>query len=114
MSRRARAAAFLLLAAGCAAAAGALASGYGSSVAQAFGPLRRVVVTSRDLPAGRPIGPAQFARSLQVRRVPARFVPPDAVALAQQALGRVPAASLPAGSYLMGAQLRAPGTGRKR
>jgi Flp pilus assembly protein CpaB len=114
MSRRARAAAFLLMAAGCAAAAGALASGYGSSVAQALGPLRAVVVTSRNLPAGRPIGPAQLARSLQVRRVPTRFVPPDAVAVPQQALGRVPAAAVPAGSYLLGAQLRAPKAGRAR
>jgi Flp pilus assembly protein CpaB len=114
MSRRARAAVFLLLAAGCAAAAGALASGYGSSVAQAFGPLRAVVVASRDLPAGRPIVPAQLSRSLQVRRVPTRFVPPDAIAVPQQALGRVPAASVPAGSYLLAAQLRAPGPGRVR
>jgi Flp pilus assembly protein CpaB len=112
MSRRARAAFFLLLAAGCAAAAGALASGYGSSVAQAFGPLRAVVVANRDLPAGRPIGPAQLSGSLQVRRIPARFIPPDAIGVPQQALGRVPAALVPAGSYLLGAQLRSPQAGR--
>jgi Flp pilus assembly protein CpaB len=112
MSRRARAAGFLLLAAACAAAAGALASGYGTSVKQAFGPLRAVVVTSRDLPAGRPIGPVQLSRWLELRRVPTRFVPPDAVAIPRQALGRVPAASVPAGSYLLAAQLRTAQAGR--
>jgi Flp pilus assembly protein CpaB len=112
MSRRARAAAFLLLAAGCAAAAGALTNGYGSSVAHAFGPLREVVVARRDLPPGRPIGPGQMSSSLLVRRVPARFVPPDAVSVPQQALGRVPAAAVPAGSYLLAAQLRAPRSDR--
>jgi Flp pilus assembly protein CpaB len=113
MSRRARAVAFLLLAAGCAAAAGMLASGYGSSVAEAFGPLRRVVVAVRALPPGRLIGPKQLSGSLQVRRVPQRFVPPDALAAPQQALGRVPAAPLPAGSYLIAAQLRVPRAGRR-
>lgn len=108
MSRRARAVAFLLLAAGCAVAAGSLARGYGSSVAEAFGPLRRVVVAARSLPAGRVIGPRQLSGSLQVRRVPERFVPPGAVTAPQQALGQVPAATLPAGSYLLAAQLRAP------
>jgi Flp pilus assembly protein CpaB len=108
MSRRARAVAFLLLAAGCAALAAAAASGYGSSVAQAFGPLRKVVVTTRDLPAGRTIGPGQISESLQVRRVPTPFVPQGALSAPQQALGREPAAVLPAGSYLLDAQLKVP------
>jgi Flp pilus assembly protein CpaB len=108
MSRRARAVAFLLLAAGCAALAAAAASGYGSSVARSFGPLREVVVVTRALPAGRPIDPAALSRSLALRRVPSRFVPADALTVPQQALGRAPAAPLPVGAYVLDAQLREP------
>ena len=99
---------FLLLALGCAALAAAVAGRYGSSVARSFGPLRPVVVVSHDLPAGKTIGPSALSRSLQVRRVPARFAPPGALAAPRQALGQEPAAIVPAGSYLIGAQLRLP------
>jgi Flp pilus assembly protein CpaB len=108
MSRRARAALFLLLAVGCAGLAAALANDYGSSVARAFGPLRPVVVARGALPAGRQIGARQLSSSLRIRRIPARFVPDDAIADPRQALGRVPAAMLPVGSYVLSAQLRAP------
>jgi Flp pilus assembly protein CpaB len=108
MSRRGRAGAFLVLAAGCAALAATLANGYGSSVAQSFGPLREAVVAARELPAGKPIGPPELTRSLQVRRIPVRFVPPGALSSPQQALGREPAVILPAGSYVLESQLRAP------
>jgi Flp pilus assembly protein CpaB len=112
MSRRARAAAFLVLAAVCAALAAAVANGYSARVAGSFGPLRRVVVAARDLAPGQPIGPAELARSLEVRRVPERFVPPGAIRAPGDALGREPAAAIPAGSYLLAAQLRAPRSGR--
>ncbi len=108
MSRRARATAFLVLAVGCAALAAALANGYGASVARSFGPLREVVVAGRDLPAGEPIGPERLSHSLELRRVPARFVPPGTLSVPQQALGREPQAMLPAGSYVLAAQLRVP------
>jgi Flp pilus assembly protein CpaB len=108
MSRRARAAAFLVLAVGCAVLAAVIADGYGSSVANSFGPLRRVVVAARDLPAGRPIDPTVLSRSLEVRQVPSRFVPPGALEVADQALGQAPAATVPAGSYLLATQLRPP------
>jgi Flp pilus assembly protein CpaB len=111
MNRRARALAFLVLAVGCAALAATVANGYSSSVAESFGPLREVVVAARSLPADESIGPGQL-RSLQVRRVPARFVPPGALVAPQQALGREPATILPAGSYLLSAQLRAPRAAR--
>jgi Flp pilus assembly protein CpaB len=112
MSRRARAAAFLLAAVCCAALAAAVANGYGSSIASSFGPLRPVVVTTRELPAGRPIDPAVLSRSLEMRRIPSRFVPPGALAAPGEALGREPAAVVPAGSYLLGAQLRVPNADR--
>ncbi len=114
MSRRTRAGLFLLLAIACAGLAAALANGYGSSVARAFGPLRPVVVAVRALPAGKQIGPSQLSGSLRVRRVPARFVPQDAIAEPEQALGRAPAAVLPVGSYLLSAQLRTPAPRRRR
>ena len=112
MSRRARSALFFLLALACAVAAATMASGYGASVAQSFGPLREVVIARRMLPRGQPIGPEEAARLLQPRRVPSRFVPPGALSLPGQALGREPAAVIPAGSYVLAAQLRAPETGR--
>lgn len=108
MSRRARAAAFLILAVACAALAAAVADGYGSSLARSFGPLRQVVVAARDLPSGQPIGPPDLSGSLQIRRVPARFVPPGALSVPEQALGREPEATLPAGSYVLAPQLREP------
>ncbi len=114
MSRRARAAAFLLLALGCAGLAAALANGYGASVAQSFGPMREVVVARSDLRAGQPIGAADLSRSLQLRRVPSRFVPSGSLGNLEQALGREPAATIPAGSYVLGSQLRLPSQARSR
>lgn len=108
MSRRRRAIAFLLLALLAAAAAAAIADGYGSSVRRGYGPLRPVVVLGATLPAGKPLGPAQVAEALAVRRVPERFVPPDALIDPAEAVGLVPRSGLPAGSYLQATQLDAP------
>jgi Flp pilus assembly protein CpaB len=108
MSRRARAIAFLALALLAAAVAAAIADGYGSSVARGYGPLRPVVVLTRVLPPGRPLGPEEIAAALAVRRVPVRFVPPGALVSPSDALGLAPAAAIPAGSYLLAAQLRPP------
>ena len=66
------------------------------------------MVAAADLPAGKPIDPEQVASALEVRRVPARFVPSGALAAPGEALGLVPQAALPAGSYLLAAQLRPP------
>jgi pilus assembly protein CpaB len=112
MSRRARSAAFFLLALGAAALAAAVADGYGSRVARSFGPLRPVVVAGGDLPAKRPLGPRAVATGLDLRRVPARFAPPDTLADPAEALGLAPAAAIPAGSYLLAAQLRPPAAHR--
>lgn len=106
MKRRARALGFLLLASSAAAAGAALAHGYGSSVAGGYGALAPVVVASADLPAGKPIGPELVASGLEVRRVPRRFVPAGALAVPDEALGLTPEATIPAGSYLLGAQLQ--------
>ncbi len=108
MSRRGRAIAFLagaLLAAGLAAL---IADSYGSRLATGYGPLRQVVVLSAGLREGRPIGPQEIDAALEVRRVPTRFVPPSALSAPGDALGLAPATTLPAGSYLVGTQLRPP------
>ena len=112
MSRRTRATGFLLAAALAAAAAAALADGYGDSVARGYGQLRPVLVASAALPAGKPIDPEVAAGKLMVRRVPVRFVPPGVLAAPAQAVGLAPIASVPAGAYLLAAQLRSPSSGR--
>lgn len=108
MSRRARAAIFLALALLAAALAATIADGYGSRVARSYGSLRTVVVASRNLRAGAALGPAEVSSGLDLRRVPVRFVPSTALAVPDDALGLVPTAAIPAGSYLLAAQLRPP------
>jgi Flp pilus assembly protein CpaB len=107
MSRRRRALGFLALALLAAGAAAAIADGYGTRIADRYGPLRPVVVAAADLPGGRPIGQPDVA-ALSVRRVPERFVPSGALASPTEALGLVPAAPVPAGSYLLAGQLHVP------
>lgn len=108
MSRRGRAAGFLLGAVFAAVAAGAIADGYGRSVVRGYGELRPVLVASADLRAGREIDPATVGEMLEVRRVPVRFAPETALAALPEALGLVPTATIPAGSYLLAGQLRPP------
>jgi len=109
MRRRARAIAFGCAALACAALAAAMTGGYREDLQSELGPLRSVVVASARIPAGRTISPKDVGKVLEVRRVPARFAPNGALALPQQAAGRAPAASIPAGSYVLAAQLRDPG-----
>jgi Flp pilus assembly protein CpaB len=122
MSRRIRALAFATGALLCAALAAGLASGYRTEIAAEYGALRSVVATVESLPPRRVLRPKVVERSLEVRRVPERFVPPDALAIPEEAVGRAPAAPLPAGSYLLASHLleaaspkrssRRPGPGR--
>jgi Flp pilus assembly protein CpaB len=104
VSRRNRAVVFLAAAVLCAGLAASVASGYGTRLQQRYGALRAVVVAGADLRAGRPIE-GKAAESLQLRRVPARFVPPTAIAGPEEAIGRVPAAIVPRGSYVLAPQL---------
>jgi len=105
MSRRRRALAFLLAALIAAAGAAAIADGYGARASRGYGALRPVVVLEQGIAAGRRIGPQEVSAALAVRRVPVRFIPPGALAAPEEALGLVARAALPAGSYLLGAQL---------
>ena len=108
MSRRVRAFGFLLAALFAATAAAAIANGYGDSVVSGYGELRPVLIAAADLRAGTPIDPRIAGEDLEVRRVPVRFTPPGALAAPAEAVGLVPAASIPAGSYLLAAQLHPP------
>jgi len=108
VSRRARALAFLAAALACAILAAMVAGRYTSRVEARYGPLRPVVVATAELPAGKPIGVEGAQSSLTVRRVPARFVPPGALSRPADAVGRAPGATIPADSYVLGAQLAVP------
>jgi hypothetical protein len=108
VSRRARALGFAALALACAVSAAALAGDYRGDVEAELGELRPVVATRSEVEAARPLRPRDTRELLEVRRVPARFVPPDALADPLQAVGREPLRAIPAGSYLTEAQLRAP------
>lgn len=66
------------------------------SVAALVGPEVPVLVAARDLAAGERVP----ARALALRRVPARFVPPDALASAEGVAGARPAVPVAAGAYL--------------
>ncbi len=64
-----------------------------------------VVVATTDLRQGQRIG---RRAGLAVRHVPARFVPPDALADPREAIGGTLAAAVPAGGYLTAGSLAAP------
>lgn len=66
------------------------------SVAAQVGPAVPVLVAARDLPAGARVPP----RGLAVRRVPARFVPPDAFVSGAEVVGLRPSAPIAAGGYV--------------
>lgn len=112
MSRRARAAGFLVAALLAAVAAGTVADGYGDSVVRGYGELRPVVVAGGDLRGGERIDPHLAAEKLEVRRVPVRFAPPGVLAVPAQAVGFETVAAVPSGAYLLAAQLRSPASSR--
>jgi Flp pilus assembly protein CpaB len=108
VSRRARALAFLIAALVCALLAATVAGRYRSRLEARYGPLRPVVVATSELQAGDPIGAERAQAALAVRRVPSSFVPPGALTRTADAVGRAPGATIPAGSYVLGAQLVVP------
>lgn len=109
MSRRARAIAFAAAALVCAGLAAAMAGGYSTDVQSELGPLRPVVVAAARIPAHRTIPAKAVDELLETRRVPQRFAPPGTLSVPEQAVGRAPAAAIPAGSYVLTSQLREPG-----
>ena len=110
MSRRTRALVFLIAALVCAVLAAMVAGRYRSRVEARYGPLRPVVVSTAELPAGQTIDAGRASSGLAVRRVPSSFVPPGALVDPADALGREPNATIPSGAYVLGAQLAVPRT----
>ena len=108
MSRRARAAGFAGAAAICAGLAAAATGGAPAGGAERYGPLTDVVVAVEPLAPRRALGRDAVRSALQIRRVPERFVPPDALGAPAEALGRRPAAAIPAGAYLLASQFATP------
>lgn len=68
-----------------------------------FGPLATALVAREDLRAGRAVTGTQ----LELRTVPARFLPPDALASPADAVGQRAAVELPRGSYITASELGA-------
>jgi pilus assembly protein CpaB len=64
--------------------------------AATLGPLVPVVIARGDLPADRRLRPGDLA----VKRMPARFAPPDALGSATEVVGARPTVPVAAGSYL--------------
>jgi Flp pilus assembly protein CpaB len=114
MRRRRRALLFGLLSLLATAVAAIVADRYGASAVRGYGPLRPVVVLAARMAAGQRMGPQEVGSGLAVRRVPARFVPAGALLAPEEALGLVARAPLPAGSYLLAAQLAVARRGRER
>ncbi len=100
MKSRARAAAFTVGALICAALSAAVAGTGESAAGDQVGPLRPVIVTSAPLERGTTVEAGVARKSLAERRVPESFLPPDALGVVEEALGRRLATSLPAGSYV--------------
>ncbi len=111
MSRRGKAIGFAALAALCAIASASIATGYRDSVDAQLGDLRVVAVATETLERGRKLDRRTLARSVELREVPERFAPPDALAEPAAAEGRRLLAAVPAGSYLVASVLRVPGPG---
>jgi len=108
---RTRAVVFALGALSCAGLSAAVAGTAEAPGEGDFGPLVPVVVTSAPLDAGTVVGRNYVERALEERRVPESFVPPDALGVPGEALGRKLGSSLPAGSYVTVAafKVREPG-----
>jgi pilus assembly protein CpaB len=103
--------ALLGLSALCAGVAVSLVDGYASDVRAQVGPLVPVVVATKNLSRGQLITPSATRDHLTVRRVPARFAPPDAFRSASDALGLRALTGIVAGNYVGAAQLAPPDRG---
>jgi hypothetical protein len=109
VSRRARAIGFGLGALVCAILAAGIAGDYRGGVEEQLGELRPVLIARAEIEARRPLRPATARKLLEVRRVPDRFAPPDALAAPEETIGLEPVARIAAGSYVVASNLRPPG-----
>jgi len=95
-ARRRRGVVLLLLALACGGLAATQVRERERKVEARVGPLVSVVVAARDIAADDPLR----ARDLAVQRVPARFVPPDALGAPGRLVGARVAVAVSAGSYV--------------
>jgi Flp pilus assembly protein CpaB len=75
--------------------------------------LREVLVAARPLEARVPLRAKALDDALEVRRVPASFLPPDALSAPGQTAGRRPAVTIPAGSYVVASDFSGPNAKRE-
>jgi Flp pilus assembly protein CpaB len=108
VSRKGRAVAYASAAAVCAGLAAGATQGGSAEIAAQGGELREVLVAARPLEARAPLHAKALAEAVEVRRVPASFLPPDALSAPEQAAGRRPAVTIPAGSYVVGSAFTTP------
>lgn len=108
MRSRRRAIAFAIAAAACAATAAAIASSYRSQVEAELGELRPVLVATVPLEARRELLPGVLRRAIEVREVPERFAPPDAINAPESLTGLAPTIDVPSGSYVVRSQFATP------
>lgn len=106
MSRRGRAILFAVLAGGCGIASAGIASSYRERVDEQLGVTRSVVTLSHPLGRGTELTGHRALGALEVREIPVRFLPPDAIRSPAEVAGRRLAVTVPAGSYLLGSHLR--------
>ena len=90
-------------------AAASIVAGREARVRAQVGPLVPVVVAASEIRAGRPITPSNQSTLLAERRVPLRFVPPQALRRPSEAVGYRPGVDLAVGDYLTSGLLEAPG-----
>lgn len=104
-ARRRRGLLLLLLALTCGGLAAAQVRERERKVEARVGPLAGVVVAARDIAPGDRLAPGDLA----VRRVPARFVPPDALGAPGRLAGARAAVAVSAGSYVTAGLLEGAG-----
>ncbi|HEU0023464.1 MAG TPA: Flp pilus assembly protein CpaB [Thermoleophilaceae bacterium] len=102
MSTRRRGLLLLSLALACGGLAASRVRNLEREVEARAGPSLPVLVAARDLEADSPVAPG----ALRVARVPARYVPPDALADVGDLAGARTATIVPRGSYLTASRLR--------
>ncbi len=90
-----------------------VAGDYSDSASKRFGPLRPVVVTTEAVPSGTVLDQKRAARSLEVRRIPARFAPAGYFPVDSQVIGLLAKVDLAPGSYLTSALVGPPPVGRR-
>jgi pilus assembly protein CpaB len=99
----------LALALACGGLAASRVSRLEREVEARVGPGLPVVVAARDLEAGERIPRS----ALRVLQVPARYVPPDALASVEEATGTSPAGAVPRGGYVTAGRLGGEPSGRR-